>query len=190
MSSLESILPPEAILEPQGYLTDLMGRGVVGTADAVVMPSTVDEVAGTGKRLAFPVGGIRRRAPPGRFDRPAAVRRDDQVDPLFVEAFPELPPRRGAPVLVIEVDRRGCARAALLAADDFTDGDGRGADGLGHRVGGQAQRLHEVLAEHVTRVNGVESVFAFVHNILNGSPRFPRHRHRQLASESKRATAG
>ena len=45
MSSLESILPPEAILEPQGYLTDLMGRGVVGTADAVVMPSTVDEVA-------------------------------------------------------------------------------------------------------------------------------------------------
>ena len=45
MSTLESILPPEAILEPQGYLTDLMGRGVVGTADAVVMPSTVDEVA-------------------------------------------------------------------------------------------------------------------------------------------------
>jgi glycolate oxidase subunit GlcD len=45
VSSLESILPPEAILEPQGYLTDLMGRGVVGTADAVVMPSTVDEVA-------------------------------------------------------------------------------------------------------------------------------------------------
>jgi glycolate oxidase subunit GlcD len=45
VSTLESILPPEAILEPQGYLTDLMGRGVVGTADAVVMPSTVDEVA-------------------------------------------------------------------------------------------------------------------------------------------------
>ena len=45
MSTLASILPPEAILEPQGYLTDLMGRGVQGTADAVVMPSTVDEVA-------------------------------------------------------------------------------------------------------------------------------------------------
>jgi glycolate oxidase subunit GlcD len=45
MSSLDSILPPEAILEPRGYLTDLMGRGVVGTAEAVVMPSTVDEVA-------------------------------------------------------------------------------------------------------------------------------------------------
>ena len=45
MSTLESILPPEAILDPRGYLTDLMGRGVEGTADAVVMPSTVDEVA-------------------------------------------------------------------------------------------------------------------------------------------------
>ena len=45
MSTLDSILPPEAILEPRGYLTDLMGRGVVGTAEAVVMPSTVDEVA-------------------------------------------------------------------------------------------------------------------------------------------------
>ena len=45
MSDLASILPPEAILEPRGYLTDLMGRGVEGTADAVVMPSTVDEVA-------------------------------------------------------------------------------------------------------------------------------------------------
>jgi glycolate oxidase len=45
VSTLESILPPEAILEPRGYLTDLMGRGVQGTADAVVMPSTVDEVA-------------------------------------------------------------------------------------------------------------------------------------------------
>jgi glycolate oxidase subunit GlcD len=45
VSTLESILPPEAILESRGYLTDLMGRGVEGTADAVVMPSTVDEVA-------------------------------------------------------------------------------------------------------------------------------------------------
>ena len=44
--SLSSILPPEAILEPKGqYLADLMGRGVEGTADAVVMPSSVEEVA-------------------------------------------------------------------------------------------------------------------------------------------------
>ncbi|HLK45480.1 MAG TPA: FAD-binding protein, partial [Acidimicrobiales bacterium] len=43
---LESVLPPEAIVEPQGrYLADLMGRGVQGTADAVVLPSTTDEVA-------------------------------------------------------------------------------------------------------------------------------------------------
>ena len=40
------MLPAEAILEPQGrYLSDLMGRGVQGTADVVVLPSTTEEVA-------------------------------------------------------------------------------------------------------------------------------------------------
>ena len=35
-------------MEPQGrYLADLMGRGVQGTADAVVLPSSADEVATT-----------------------------------------------------------------------------------------------------------------------------------------------
>jgi glycolate oxidase subunit GlcD len=44
--SLADVLPPEAIVEPQGrYLADLMGRGVTGTADAVVLPSTTEEVA-------------------------------------------------------------------------------------------------------------------------------------------------
>jgi len=45
-SDLGAILPGEAILEPEGrFLADLMGRGVQGQADAVVMPSTVDDVA-------------------------------------------------------------------------------------------------------------------------------------------------
>jgi glycolate oxidase subunit GlcD len=43
---LADVLPAEAIVEPRGrYLADLMGRGVQGTADAVVLPSTADEVA-------------------------------------------------------------------------------------------------------------------------------------------------
>lgn len=43
---LASVLPREAIVEPQGrYLSDLMGRGVQGTADAVVLPSSTEEVA-------------------------------------------------------------------------------------------------------------------------------------------------
>jgi glycolate oxidase subunit GlcD len=43
---LSGVLPAEAIVEPQGrYLADLMGRGVEGTADAVVFPGTTDEVA-------------------------------------------------------------------------------------------------------------------------------------------------
>jgi glycolate oxidase subunit GlcD len=45
---LEDVLPREAIVEPQGrYLADLMGRGVQGSADAVVLPSSVEEVAAT-----------------------------------------------------------------------------------------------------------------------------------------------
>ena len=43
---LSSVLPADALVEPQSrYLADLMGRGVVGSADAVVLPTTVDEVA-------------------------------------------------------------------------------------------------------------------------------------------------
>jgi glycolate oxidase subunit GlcD len=43
---LQSVIPAESLVEPQGrYLADLMGRGVTGSADHVVMPSTVEEVA-------------------------------------------------------------------------------------------------------------------------------------------------
>ena len=43
---LTSVLSAESVVEPQGrYLADLMGRGVQGTADAVVMPSSTEEVA-------------------------------------------------------------------------------------------------------------------------------------------------
>ncbi len=43
---LASVISPESIVEPQGrYLADLMGRGVEGKADAVVLPSSVEEVA-------------------------------------------------------------------------------------------------------------------------------------------------
>jgi glycolate oxidase subunit GlcD len=43
---VESVVSAESLVEPQGrYLSDLMGRGVQGTADAVVLPSSVEEVA-------------------------------------------------------------------------------------------------------------------------------------------------
>jgi glycolate oxidase subunit GlcD len=43
---LADVVAPESLAEPQGrYLTDLMGRGVVGTADAVVFPSSAEEAA-------------------------------------------------------------------------------------------------------------------------------------------------
>jgi hypothetical protein len=55
---------------------------------------------------------------------------------------------------------------AALSPDDFADGNGRAANGLGHGVGRQAQRLHKVLSEHVARMNRVEAAFAFAHNSL------------------------
>lgn len=43
---LADVVSAESLVEPQGrWLADGMGRGVQGTADAVVLPSTVDEVA-------------------------------------------------------------------------------------------------------------------------------------------------
>jgi glycolate oxidase subunit GlcD len=43
---LASVVSPNSIVEPQGpYLADLMGRGVEGKADAVVLPSSTEEVA-------------------------------------------------------------------------------------------------------------------------------------------------
>jgi hypothetical protein len=75
-----------------------------------------------------------------------------------------------------------------LAPDDFADGNGCAANGLGHGISGQAQRLHKVLAKHVARMNGIESVFAFVHNIFNDNPRFPPAPHCRLAKRSKSAT--
>src|SRR2546430_2467728 len=62
--------------------------------------------AGPGEELGFAVEGIRRRAPPRRFDRPPAVGRDDEVDADLVEALPDLPPRRRAAVTEVEVGRR------------------------------------------------------------------------------------
>ena len=57
------------------------------------------------ERLALAVAGVRRSPPPRRLDRPAAVRRDDQVAAGLVQALPELPPRRRAAVAEVEVDR-------------------------------------------------------------------------------------
>jgi glycolate oxidase subunit GlcD len=43
---LAEVVSPGSLVEPDGrYLADLMGRGVQGSADAVVLPATTDEVA-------------------------------------------------------------------------------------------------------------------------------------------------
>jgi glycolate oxidase subunit GlcD len=43
---LADLVSPDSLVEPQArYLADLMGRGVSGSADAVVLPASVEEVA-------------------------------------------------------------------------------------------------------------------------------------------------
>ncbi len=43
---LAEVVSPGSIVEPQGrYLADLMGRGVQGTAEAIVLPATTEDVA-------------------------------------------------------------------------------------------------------------------------------------------------
>lgn len=44
--ALADVVAPDSLVKADGrFLSDLMGRGVVGTAEAVVLPSSVDEVA-------------------------------------------------------------------------------------------------------------------------------------------------
>ena len=79
-------------------------RIVLGAAQIAVALEPRDHVARARERLAFDVGRVRRRAPPGRFDRPPAVRRDDRGRHPPRRALPELPPRGRAAVAEVEVD--------------------------------------------------------------------------------------
>ena len=84
-------------------------RGVLGPhLGAAEIPVTLQSgkpAAGGREALALDPGRVRRRPPPGRLDRPAPVRRDDQVGADLVEPLPQLPPSRRAAVAVVEVDR-------------------------------------------------------------------------------------
>ena len=64
-----------------------------------------EDVAHRLVRLALAVRRVRRGAPPRRLDRPAAVRRDHEVDACLVHPLPQLPPRGRAAVAEVEIDR-------------------------------------------------------------------------------------
>ena len=83
----------------------LVGR-VLAAAEVAVALEPREPVAHGGVRLGLAIGRVRRDAPPRRLDRPAAVRRDDEVDACLVHPLPELPPRGRAAVAEVEVDRR------------------------------------------------------------------------------------
>ena len=70
-----------------------LSRATTSRARANDSPSTIRRVRG--------------RPPPRRFDRPPAIRGDDEIDALLVEALPELPPRGRAAVAEVEIDGGG-----------------------------------------------------------------------------------
>ena len=80
---------------------------VLGAPQVRVALEARDRVARARERLALDERRVGRRAPPGRLDRPSAVRRDDEIDAFLVEALPELPPRRRAAVAKVEIDGGG-----------------------------------------------------------------------------------
>ena len=80
---------------------------LLGAAQVPVALQPREPAAQRGVALALAVGRVRRGAPPRRLDRPAAIRRDDEVDPRLVQPLPELPPGRRAAVAEVEVDRGG-----------------------------------------------------------------------------------
>ena len=71
----------------------LVGR-LLGAAEVLVALQPRQAAANGGEALALDPGRVRRRPPPRRLDRPAAVGRHDQVGADLVQALPELPPRR------------------------------------------------------------------------------------------------
>ena len=87
----------------------------LGAAEVAVALHAREHVADRLVRLALAVGRVRRGSPPGRLDRPAAIRRDDEVDAGLVHPLPELPPGRRAAVAEVEVDR-GRGREDLRAS--------------------------------------------------------------------------
>ena len=81
-------------------------RRVLGPPQVAVALDAREPGPHRGEALALRPGRVRRRPPPGRLDRPAAVGRHDQVDADLVEPLPELPPGGRAAVAEVEVDRR------------------------------------------------------------------------------------
>ena len=109
--SVEVLLPPRRHPAPDGLARHAPAEAVLGivlgTTQVRVALHTCDGVADTGERLTLEVGRVRGCSPPGRLDRPAAVGGDDEVGTFLVEALPQLPPRRGAAVPKVEIDRGG-----------------------------------------------------------------------------------
>ena len=100
-----------------------VGRVVLGTSQERVALQPRRHLARRREGLGLPVERVRRRPPPGRLDRAAAVGRDDQVGPGLVQPLPDLPPRGCAAVAEVEVGGRR-NREDLRRAHGSQYGDG------------------------------------------------------------------
>ena len=108
--AFEMALPARRHIAPDGLACQLVADAVLGMTlgppQQRISLEPSRQSPGARKELCLAIEGVGLRPPPGRLDGPSAVRGDDQVDADLVEAFPDLPPRRRAPVAEIEVGRR------------------------------------------------------------------------------------
>src|SRR3954447_919846 len=86
-------------------VTDRVLWVVLAAAKERVALQPSREAARAGEELRLAVEGVGGRPPPRRLDCAPSVGSDDEIHADLVEALPDLPPRRRAPVPEIEVGR-------------------------------------------------------------------------------------
>src|SRR6185295_14520022 len=108
-NALEMTLPTWRDVAPDRLTRELVPdrvfRVVLAAAKKRVALQPSGEAARTGEELRLAVERVGGRPPPGRLDCATTVGRDDEIHADLVEALPDLPPRRRAPVPEIEVGR-------------------------------------------------------------------------------------
>src|SRR6185437_8829508 len=108
-NALEMTLPPRRDVAPdrlaRELVTDRVLRVVLAAPKERVPLQPSGEAARAGEELSLAVERVGGGPPPGRLDCATTVGSDDEIHADLVQALPDLPPRRRAPVPEIEVGR-------------------------------------------------------------------------------------
>src|SRR5580765_2385103 len=108
-NALEMTLPPRRDVAPDRLARELVAdrvlRVVLAAAKESVALQPSGEAARAGEELRLAIERVGGGPPPGRLDCATTIGSDDEIHADLVQALPDLPPRRRAPVPEIEVGR-------------------------------------------------------------------------------------